>query len=51
MNQQTSEVVLRDTLARVVRLHEALVDGDLDFAFEVVADLSDDLEKVLEESR
>jgi hypothetical protein len=40
--------VLADALARIVRAHEALRDGDASFAVEVLRDLEDDLWRALE---
>ena len=40
--------LLADALARIIRAHEALRDGDLSFAAEVIRDLEDDLWRALE---
>lgn len=40
--------VLRDTLARIARLREALADGELDLAELVAEDLELDLQRALD---
>jgi hypothetical protein len=39
----TDKDVVRDLLSRVVRIREALVDGDVAFAYDVLSDLEHDL--------
>jgi hypothetical protein len=41
-------VVLRDALGRVLRAHEALVDGDREFGLAVLDDLAADLWREVE---